>query len=148
LLSFLEQAYPRHSYLREILKYSPDLACHFDIVKLARSSLRDGARVLDLGAGGLDKVLPLAAMGYECSAFDDFGDPWHQTCRDQIIDLASEYNINLVTGSLRNLQLDWCLGRGFDMIMLNDVIEHLPFSPLSLIRECFEHLEPRRDSRD
>lgn len=139
LSAFLEHAYPIKSYLRQILRYSPDLRCHLDIVKMAACSLSDGARVLDLGAGGLDKVLPLAAQGFECVAFDDFGDPWHKSACGAIADLAREYNVSLVEGSLRALSAEWPLGN-YDMIMLNDVIEHLSFSPLPLIDQCLKHL--------
>ena len=139
LKAFLKSSYPIQSYLDGVLEASPDLRCHFDIVKMASTSLGEGARILDLGAGGLDKVLPLAEMGFECSAFDDYRDPWHQSSFELISDLASRHNINLVTGSLQDLASGWNLGH-YDMIMLNDVIEHLHFSPVALIDNCVKNL--------
>ena len=38
----------------------------------------NGARVLDLGCGALDKAMVLQKMGYQCCGADDFQDAWHR----------------------------------------------------------------------
>lgn len=141
LLSFLQESYPIESYINEIISVSPDLKAHLEIVKIAISLKNSRARVLDLGAGGLDKILPLAALGFDCFACDDFGDPWHQAALPLIRDIASQNSITLSTASLNDLASNWTLGY-YDIIMLNDVIEHLHFSPLSLLQQCLDHLTP------
>ena len=141
LVSFLLDNYLMSPYLEQILSVSPDLRCHVDIVKITLASVSKGSRILDLGAGGLDKVVALSSLGYHCFAFDDYCDPWHKSSMHDIEKIASDFDVVLLKGSLGSLSQEWNLGK-FDMIMLNDVIEHLSFSPLPLLQACSNHLNP------
>jgi len=121
-----------------ILRVSPGLDAHIDIVKIALSHLSQNGRVLDLGCGDLDKLLPLAALGYQCTGVDGFFD----ADRFALVEaMAERHKVELVKSDLSECVASWRLGM-YDYIMLNDVIEHLCFSPVPLLEACMEHLNP------
>jgi SAM-dependent methyltransferase len=139
-IEYLLDAYAPVSYLSEVATTSL-LKPHLDIVEIALRNLPTNARVLDIGAGGLDKLIPLSFLSFKCSAYDDYLDDWHRESIDDLVKLAHDHSISLHRGDLYHLAASWSLG-SFDMIMLNDVIEHCHFSPLSLLQTCFDNLNP------
>jgi len=141
LREYLLRSHPLPEYIQSILDISPDLSAHVFINNLAISSLPPGSRILDLGCGGLDKTLALCELGFRCTALDDFNDPWHIASYPSLYSRAQQLGINVLSRDLSELVSSWGLG-SYEFIMLNDVIEHLAFSPLPLLQCCINHLSP------
>ncbi len=120
------KAFPFDNYLIE-------MAAHAYICNLvSQRLLPGGGRVLDVGAGSCDKTGVVARMGYECEACDDLEDPWHQLedNRSRIRAFAQAMGVTLHEGKAEDL----LPGLGpFDLVMLNDIIEHLHESPRDLL---------------
>lgn len=100
-----------------------------------------GAKLLDLGAGACDKTAVLSLMGFDASACDDLGDPWH----------LAEGNRARVLAFAREVGIDFRLNEGqelpfaretFHMAMALNVLEHLHESPRNLLLRLLELVRP------
>jgi SAM-dependent methyltransferase len=91
-----------------------------------------GARILDFGCGPCEKTAVLSALGYRCAGLDDLGDEWHNLPgkREKILGFMAQMNIDfrLAAGD----EFPWP-PQTFDVVMLNDVLEHLHNSPRTLL---------------
>jgi SAM-dependent methyltransferase len=111
-----------------------------DIARTVCRYLPPGSRLLDFGAGPVDKTAMLAILGYKCTAMDDLDDDWHRRgeARQMIVDFASAMGIEFV-------MLD---GEGvpptdeLDMVMLHSVIQHLHDSPRDLLVDLIQRVRP------
>lgn len=107
------------------------------IADLIRRFLPQGGRILDIGAGGMDKTGLMALLGYEMHAVDDFQDPWH--LRDNNVEklklFAGDFGITLTVQKRRDYTLNYPENY-FDGCMVNDVIEHLHESPRELLNNA------------
>ncbi len=112
-----------------------------NIAETALRHLRPGARVLDFGCGPCDKAAVLQELGFSCSAYDDLQDHWHNIDgnREKIIAFARECGIDLRLAVAGKLPFEKAT---FDMVMLNDVLEHLHDSPRDLLNDLLELLVP------
>jgi SAM-dependent methyltransferase len=97
-------------------------------------------RILDFGCGTGEKAAALSALGYQCSGYDDLGDDWHKIPgnREAIerFNAAMGVEFKLARGE----EFPWG-PRTFDLIMLNDVIEHLHNSPRTLLNRLLQLLK-------
>lgn len=125
--------FPRYFYL--------GLEAQAHVLETVRELLPAGGRILDIGCGPLDKTALLAWAGYDCHAVDDFTDPWHRTGEnlEKIRRFAQECGIDLRIGDARELPFD---DASFDLVMLNDVIEHLHETPRELLNTAVSLLKP------
>ena len=98
-----------------------------------------GARILDFGAGPMDKTGALQLLGYRCSAIDDLQDFWHLEDGNQgkIIRFARQTGIDFQLGGPLGYEPD-----SFDLVMLCDVLEHFHDSPRFLLHELLRVLKP------
>ena len=113
-------------------------------VNIARTVQRHvprGARVLDFGCGPCDKTAVLQMLGYDCSACDDLQDGWHgiDGNRDSLVTFARECGIDfrLVTDGVIPFEEPV-----FDLVMMNDVLEHLHDSPRDLLNSLLRLVKP------
>ncbi|MGA3010659.1 MAG: methyltransferase domain-containing protein [Terracidiphilus sp.] len=100
-----------------------------------------GSKILDFGSGPCDKTATLSVLGYRCSAIDELKDDWHLEPgnREKILSFAAQMGIDLyVSTNASVLETD----NVFDLVMMNDVIEHLHQSPRRLLNELLEKLKP------
>lgn len=100
-----------------------------------------GARVLDFGAGACDRTAILQLLGFRCTAWDDYLDPWHLEGdnRERIRIFATRLGIDwhvLQNGVLPRAD------EAFDMIVFTDIIEHLHDSPRDLLLQLLARLRP------
>ncbi|MGB7267119.1 MAG: methyltransferase domain-containing protein [Terracidiphilus sp.] len=115
---------------------------HLNIARCVRRHLAPGAKILDFGAGPCDKTAVLQAMGFECSAYDDLQDAWHvkSNNRERIVAFAESAGIHF-TLAKPGVGLGYPKAY-FDMLILNDVLEHLHDSPRELMNSLLELVKP------
>jgi len=103
--------------------------------------LQPGSRLLDFGSGPCDKTAILQLLGFECYAYDDLQDDWHQMPGNQekIISFARDSGINFTLAVDRIMPFE---KNFFDMVMLHAVIEHLHDSPRELLNDLLEFVKP------
>jgi SAM-dependent methyltransferase len=126
----LERAFPIEGYV--VSNISPYRTV-FDVFQ----RLGDGLRVLDFGSGPCDKTAVASLLGHSCVAVDDFGDEWYAAQLESIRTFAVAHSIEIRT-ELPDKSAD-CT---FDVIMLNDVLEHLHTSPREIMVRLVELLRP------
>jgi SAM-dependent methyltransferase len=96
-------------------------------------------KILDFGCGACEKAAVMSALGYQCFGYDDLGDDWHKIPgnRERVENFAAGMGIDfrLASGG----EYPWG-PKTFDLVMLNDVIEHLHNSPRILLNGLLELL--------
>jgi SAM-dependent methyltransferase len=112
------------------------------VPEVARHVRAEGRpRLLDIGCGPMDKTAVFQASGFECSAVDDLGDPWHRRGdnleRIQAFARASGIRFHLQDGTLA-LPVP---PEGFDVVTIFDVIEHLHESPRAILNAAGTQLK-------
>jgi SAM-dependent methyltransferase len=133
----LRAEYPFKDY-----EFSTGVGAHRTVAEVVTRNLPAGAKILDFGAGACDKTAMLSYLGYMMFACDDFGDDWHAIPgkREGIFDFAKRSGIEL---SVVDEKTPWPWQRGeFDMVMLQDVLEHLHDSPRGLLTALIELIRP------
>ena len=95
------------------------------------------AKILDLGCGPCEKTAVLSALGYQCSGYDDLQDDWHKIPqnREAIKNFAASMGIDFRLAS--GIEFPWG-PHTFDLVMLNDVVEHLHNSPRTLLNSLLQ----------
>lgn len=115
---------------------------HLSTAKTVCRHLAPGAKILDFGCGPCDKTAVLQAMGFECSAYDDLQDAWHAKSEMQSKILAFAENVG-INFTLARPGADLPYSKEyFDMVILNDVLEHLHDSPRELLNKLLEFVKP------
>ena len=101
----------------------------------------NGGRLLDIGCGALDKATVLQKMGYECSACDDFQDPWHRQKKnlDPVLEFARQCGVQ-VHAQGDDYSIPWEEG-SFDVVTMVNVIEHLHESPRNFLNSAGSYLK-------
>jgi SAM-dependent methyltransferase len=114
---------------------------YLNIANAVLKYLNPGNKILDFGCGPCDKTAVLQILGFECYAYDDLQDDWHKkkNNRNKIIAFANKCGINFKLTDEESLPFDKSF---FDMIMLNDVLEHLHNSPRLLLNSLLEFAKP------
>ncbi|HEV7587539.1 MAG TPA: class I SAM-dependent methyltransferase [Longimicrobium sp.] len=98
-------------------------------------------RLLDIGSGPMDKTAVFQALGFECSAVDDLGDPWHRRGDNlekiQAFARASGIRFHLQDGTYAIPFPP----ASFDVVTIFDVIEHLHESPRGILNAAGTQLK-------
>lgn len=129
--SAVYDAYPLPGYMDTVWP------AYRNIALTVQKHLTRGSRILDFGAGGMDKTAVLAAIGYRCYAVDDLADEWHRLDDNyqKLMTFAERFGIEFHPDL--NFQSE-----PMDMVMLHDVLEHLDDSPRELLNRLMEFLRP------
>jgi SAM-dependent methyltransferase len=109
-----------------------------DVAEVVCRFVPVGGRILDFGAGPLDKTAVLQELGYHCFAVDDLSDPWHLLAdnRERILRFGAAEGIEYSLA-------DESLPDGpFDMVMAHDILEHFHDSPRELLTGLLERTNP------
>jgi SAM-dependent methyltransferase len=132
-LVFLTETFPFPGY------FAPGLESHTTVAREIRARLAPGSRVLDLGCGPADKAAVLSCLGYHCTGFDDFNDPWHHEAdnRTQIHAFAANVGVTLIERNGDTIPFE---NGAFDAVIVCDVIEHLHESPRTILSEALRTL--------
>ena len=112
---------------------------YYNIGKVALKYLQPNDKILDFGSGPCDKTAILQFLGFECYAYDDLKDNWHNLPgnKDKILSFANKVGINFSLAKHEE-GLSIYKKNYFDMIILNDVLEHLHDSPRILLENLLE----------
>lgn len=123
--------FPFPGYMR------PERGVYHSLARTVLRHLRPGDRVLDFGAGPADITAVLQCLGFRCSACDDLSDHWHRRNghRERILDFARQTGIDYRVLSEEHEPFE---PGSFDLVMLNDVLEHLHDSPKDLLNGLLE----------
>ena len=94
-------------------------------------------RLLDLGSGPCDKTAIAQHLGLQCTAIDDLEDDWHKRgdTVEQIKRFARDTGISFTQTFLPPEP------GSYDMVMMNDVLEHIHDSPRDLLLALVEGLK-------
>jgi SAM-dependent methyltransferase len=114
---------------------------YYSIGRTVMRHMAQGVRILDFGCGPCDKTAVLQFLGYTCTGYDDLQDYWHMLPgnRERIVDFASRCGIDLVVAAGGGLPFQ---AESFDMILLQDVLEHWHDSPRDLLNDLLQLAKP------
>lgn len=103
--------------------------------------LPNGGKILDFGCGPMDKTAVLARLGYQCVGYDDLNDPWHRVPGnlEKIKEFARRESMRLDLAADGPMPYE---KNSFDLVMSNDVFEHIHDSPRELVNDLVEFLKP------
>ncbi len=125
------EAYPLPGYMDTVWPAYQSIA--FTVER----HLPRGSRILDFGAGGMDKTAVLSAMGYKMYAHDDYKDEWHRLGNNyqRLMAFAEAFSIEF------HVDMDFA-PESMDMVMIHDVLEHLDDSPRELLNALLALVRP------
>jgi len=128
LMKELKEIFPFENYIKEYSAGDP----YKTVFSIATKYLPNKSNVLDFGSGPCDKTAIVALLGHNCVAYDDMQDQWHKESNNsgKILDFSKKVGIKYVNTLKSEISSK---DSSFDMIMLNDVIEHLHESPKEIL---------------
>lgn len=114
-----------------------DLAPWLSVGHVAERYGSPGARLFDLGAGACDKTAVAQLLGWNCVAVDDLQDDWYLRGDNivQIQDFARSMGVQL------SREFVAPEAETYDMVMMNDVLEHIHDSPRELLTDLVNGLK-------
>lgn len=117
--------------------FEDDMAAHLTVGETVGRYLKPGSRLFDFGSGACDKTAVAAALGCKCDAMDDLADDWYSRAGniDKIEHFAKEQGIAFSRSYAPPKP------ETFDMVMLNDVMEHIHDSPRLLLNGLVDGLK-------
>ena len=132
LIEKLEKEFPFKGYTKNAT------APYHTVKNTVSRHLKAGDRLLDFGCGPCDKTSIVSQLGILATACDDLQDDWYK--RDdntqKILDFAKSMNIDF------EFDLSTALQKQYDMVMMNDVLEHIHHSPRDLLNDLVSAIKP------
>lgn len=131
-ISNVKEKFPFEGYL------DGSLAPYFTVGNTVTKYLKEGDSLLDFGSGPCDKTAIASDLGIACSACDDLQDDWYKRGNNtqKILDFAKSMDIDF------SFDLKKSLEGQYDMVMMNDVLEHLHHSPRDILNDLIESINP------
>jgi len=99
--------------------------------------LKEGDSLLDFGCGPCDKTSIVSQHGIKTTACDDLKDDWYKQKDNtqKILDFAAAMNIDF------KFELSTALQQEYNMVMMNDVLEHIHHSPKDLLNDLISAIK-------
>ncbi len=131
----VEQEFPFANYMSGIDD------SHEHIAATVKKWVAAEGKVLDFASGPCDKAVVLQKMGYQCSAYDDLSDHWHNLPGNQetIIKFARDAGVDFHVVKDRTFPFQ---ENTFDMVMAHAVLDHLHDSPRELLNQLVSFIKP------
>ena len=87
------------------------------------------------------KALNNSKISFLCNGFDYISDDWHNldNNKEKILNFAKESGVKYIVASAENSDIE---KESFDMLMCNDMIEHLHDSPRVILNDFLEYVKP------
>ena len=132
----LKEIFPFENYIKEYSAGDP----YKTVFSIATQYLPNKSNVLDFGSGPCDKTAIVALLGHNCIAYDDMQDQWHKESDNsrKILEFSKNIGIEYINTLESGISSQDVV---FDMIMLNDVIEHLHESPKDILLSLVDLLK-------
>ena len=130
----IKKEFPFADYLDNYNKFEPYVTIEKTLVKY----LSEGDKVLDFGSGPCDKTAVAKLLGFNCTAVDDLQDDWYKQSNNtqKILDFANSIGINF------SFDLSEALNDQYELVMMNDVLEHLHDSPRDILNDLIGSIKP------
>lgn len=111
------------------------------IINTVTKNLKLGSKIIDIGSGPADKPAVLQKLGFQCTSYDDLSDDWHKldNNKEKILNFAKSKGVKYLVAGDKNLKLE---KESYDMLMSNDMLEHLHDSPRVLLNDFLEYVKP------
>lgn len=118
------------------------MSSYFDMPNTVLKYCNINTKILDFGAGPCDKTAMLSLKGFDVTAFDDFGDDWYNKDgnKEKILNFAEKSGIKYILpdeNGNHNFKEN-----SFDVLILNNIIEHLHNSPRVFLNDLLKYLKP------
>ena len=128
LMNELKEIFPFENYIKENSAGDP----YKTVFSIATQYLPKKSNVLDFGSGPCDKTAVVALLGHNCIAYDDMQDTWHKESDNtrKILEFSKKIGVEYINTLESGISSQDVV---FDMIMLNDVLEHLHESPKDIL---------------
>ena len=132
-------------HIKDTFPFEGYLDGSYDSYKSIINSVADclplGSKILDLGCGPAEKPAILQKLGFNCTGFDDMSDEWHNldNNKEKILNFAKDSGVKYIVASDENSVIK---KESFDMLMSNDVLEHLHDSPRVILNDFLEYVKP------
>ena len=128
LMNKLKEIFPFENYILENSRGD----AYQTVFSIATQYLPEKSNVLDFGSGPCDKAAVVALLGHNCIAYDDMQDQWHKESDNsrKILEFSKKIGVEFINPLESGISSQDFV---FDMIMLNDVLEHLHESPKDIL---------------
>jgi SAM-dependent methyltransferase len=136
LMGKLKKEFPFDSYIKE----NSNGDAYKTVFSIVTQYLSEKSNVLDFGSGPCDKTAVVSLLGHNCIAYDDMQDEWHKKSDNGRKILEFSKNMGIQYFNTQEVDVN-SQTTAFDMIMLNDVIEHLHESPKDILLPMLELLK-------
>lgn len=127
----VSEQFPFQNYI------SGNLAPWMTVGRIISKYMKPGDRLFDLGAGACDKTAIASVMGLQCTACDDLGDDWYQKGDN----IARIKTFAATMGIRFSQDFKPPESGSHDMVMMNDVLEHIHDSPRLLLNHLVDGLK-------
>jgi len=136
LMNILKEIFPFENYILENSRGD----AYQTVFSIATQYLPEKSNVLDFGSGPCDKTAVVALLGHNCIAYDDMQDVWHKESDNssKILEFSKKIGVEFSNSLESGISSQDVV---FDMIMLNDVIEHLHESPKDILLSLLDLLK-------
>ena len=133
----LLKIYPFEGYIKTERRNA-----YFEIPEAITQLADKKSKVLDFGAGSCDKTAVLALLGYSVDAYDDLMDDWYNygNNKEDILKFADSVGITYYYPKDGKPNIP--MNKKYDVIILNNVIEHIHDSPRYILNSLIELLNP------
>ena len=115
---------------------------YFEIPEAIARLVDKTSNILDFGAGSCDKAAILSLLGYSVDAYDDLMDDWYNwnNNKEEILKFADTLGITYYYPKEGHQNIP--NNKKYDVIILNNVIEHIHDSPRYILNSLIELLKP------
>ena len=132
LIERLRNEFPFDGYIGNTV------APYYTVGNTVSKYMNTGDQLLDFGSGPCDKTSIASQLGITVTACDDLQDDWYKREENtqKILNFAKSMDIEF------EFDLTTALQKEYNMVMMNDVLEHIHHSPRDLLNDLVSAIKP------